>query len=87
MSKINKILEERGKNYGDFSEVCNLLFNLNECIRSHHNYLNLSNEHKIVFEMIFLKIARCICGDSNYSDNIRDIIGYATLLLNNLERK
>ena len=30
--------------------------------------------------MIFHKIARCVCGDHNYIDNIHDIVGYAKLL-------
>jgi hypothetical protein len=41
---------------------------------------NLTPVHRQAYHMIFSKIARSVCGDPMYTDNVHDIAGYAKLL-------
>ena len=79
-SEIDTTLDVRKKNYGDFEDNSRITQSLYNVIKTAPNYDKLSNEHKEAFHMIFHKIARCVCGDCMYVDNIHDITGYSTLL-------
>jgi DNA-binding Xre family transcriptional regulator len=80
---IEDILEERGKNYGEFSNQAEISQELKQVI-----YLNVGKLEAFkleALEMICHKIARIINGDSNYIDSWRDISGYSTLVVKQLE--
>jgi hypothetical protein len=79
-NKINDTLKERGSIYGNFEDNANITQQLIKVIENAPNYSKLSKQHKETFHMIFHKIARAVCGDPDYIDNIHDIIGYAKLL-------
>jgi len=81
MVSIQKLLSERGKRYGEFWEVAVAYDSLRESINVDH----LPSTHRVAIDMIFLKVARIICGDYNYKDNWDDIAGYATLVSNILK--
>jgi hypothetical protein len=44
MSEIEKVLEERGERYGEFSALANLSQNLKRTMRSHPGWLNLDDD-------------------------------------------
>lgn len=78
--KIQHTLCERGQRYGDFACNCQVSQELWRAIESSPKFHDLPNEHREALRMIFHKIARIVCGDPLYADNVHDIIGYATLL-------
>jgi len=78
---IDETLKQRGGRYGsleDNAEVAQMLMKVVEIYGSNHS--QLQNPHKEALHMIFHKIARMVCGDVMYSDNMHDIAGYAKLL-------
>ncbi len=80
IKNIRETLKERGANYGEFKENCEITRGFMKIIEDSSEYERLKPYHIETFHMIFHKIARCISGDAMYVDNIRDIVGYATLL-------
>lgn len=79
-NNINETLKERGTRYGSFEDNAEITQLLMEVIEKGPSYNALSRPHKEAIHMIFHKIARCVCGDPDYPDNIHDIAGYAKLL-------
>ena len=77
---IEKTLEERSSRYGLMEDNANITQNLLSIIEKAPNYKKLTPMHKEVYHMVFHKIARSVCGDPFYVDNIHDIIGYAKCL-------
>ena len=78
---IDETLKQRGGRYGslkDNAEVAQMLMKVVEVYAP--NYSQLENPHKEALHMIFHKIARMVCGDVMYSDNMHDVAGYAKLL-------
>ena len=75
---IETTLNDRGNNYGDYSENCNTTNALMDVIK--HQAKLLPAIHKETIHMIFHKISRMVNGNHWYADNAHDIAGYATLL-------
>lgn len=82
MSKqqIDKTLQERGGRYGTFENNARITQALCDVIKTAPNYDELTDKHIEAYHMIFHKIARSVCGDPMYVDNVHDIVGYAKLL-------
>jgi hypothetical protein len=78
--ELKDTLKERGNRYGDFKYVARVTEDLMDVISFAPQWENLTPVHKQAFHMIFSKIARSVCGDPMYTDNIHDIAGYAKLL-------
>lgn len=80
---IDETLNERGNRYGTFKGHSELSQSLLRCIRYHAtmNDKNLSDVHTEALTMICHKIARIVNGDPDYDDSWRDIAGYATLVV------
>jgi hypothetical protein len=79
-NKIDSTLKERESRYGSFEHNAKITQQLCNVLKQAPNYDLLEEQHIEAFHMIFHKIARCVCGDPNYIDNIHDIVGYAKLL-------
>ncbi len=80
---VDKVLYERGKTHGDFTDNSLTSQKLKNVMRNTgKNWEKLSDVDKEGLEMIQHKIARFINGDSSHVDTIVDIIGYATLIRN-----
>ena len=82
MESIDKILQERGNNYGDFVSFSVTCQNLKRCIR----HGNTDSDQQEALEMIVHKIARIVNGNPHHIDSWRDIEGYAKLVADRLER-
>ncbi|QHB17900.1 DUF6378 domain-containing protein [Mannheimia pernigra] len=75
---IEKIIEERGKNYGSFDDVATMSQQLKAVLLDTNT--QLKPHHKEAGEMICVKLARIFAGcNPDYKDNWRDIAGYAVL--------
>lgn len=79
-SKVSSILEERAAHYGDFKNVANVTDHLVCALELGANSGNLDSVTKLSFYMICNKMARAVCGKIT-EDTIRDIQGYAALIL------
>jgi len=81
-----KVVEERRKIYGNFNDIAEV----SQKIKDMYYMYNAQELDPVInegIEMIIHKLARVICGGSRYIDNIRDIAGYAHLIINYLENQ
>jgi hypothetical protein len=77
---IEKILEERGSNYGSFEEHAAIVQQLKHTCYHTPSWPRLEDDQKEALEMILHKIGRILNGNPNYIDSWTDIIGYTKLV-------
>lgn len=80
-SDVDSTITERGNRYGEFKDGADIIQELKEVMRATPNWSSLSSSQREALEMIQHKIGRVLNGDPNYDDNWRDIAGYSTLIL------
>ncbi len=83
---IAPILEERGKTHGEFADNAETAQWMKIHLRRNKGYENLSCIQREAFDAILSKIARAVSGNPNEPDHWKDIIGYATLVLDRLPK-
>lgn len=79
MTNTKKILSEREKTHGSFSDVAAVSQQLKVTMSMAKNWLALNHAQREALEYIATKIGRILSGDRNYRDHWEDIAGYATL--------
>lgn len=79
--QIEKTIEERGSRYGDFADNAATSQSLKDIIYNGACAHRLKPHHAEALDNICQKLARIVNGDPTYDDNWRDIIGYATLVM------
>lgn len=79
MADVEKLLNEREKQHGDYKDVSRISQSLKEVFRSGPNWEKLPDMQKESFEMIASKLARILSGDSGVRDHWDDLGGYAAL--------
>ena len=84
MTEINNVLAERGNRYGAFDRHAQITQDLKRVMHNSPKWRHLTDSQKEALEMIAHKIGRMLNGDVTYIDNPVDIIGYATLMLNDM---
>ena len=84
MTKIDNVLAERGNRYGAFDRHAEITQDLKRVMHNSPKWKNLTPSQKEALEMIANKVGRILNGDVTYQDNVVDIIGYATLMLNDM---
>ena len=86
---VDDILDERATTYGRFIDVAEIAQELKDTIRigDTNRDERLPADQIEALDMITSKIARILCGDSNYVDSWIDIAGYATLVADRLQGK
>lgn len=84
---IHETLEQRGNRYGEYRNVSSTSQDLKLVIRGGANYHLLEPEMLESLDMICNKISRIVNGDCFYKDSWHDIIGYAQLVDNMLEKQ
>jgi hypothetical protein len=82
---IDKTLSERGSRYGSFATMADITQELKSTMRCSKNWEKLTASQKEALDMIQHKISRMLNGDPKYEDNAVDIVGYATLMLKNMQ--
>lgn len=82
--EIDNILEQRVKTHGDFEKVATLD---TELLSTFYTYSNseLSRAQYCAIKMILHKLARIGCGNPDFIDHWQDIVGYASLIVKELE--
>ena len=87
--EIEQILADRRKSHGEFCEVAKLHTELIECFKTYSintwetDYVETQ---MVALDMIFHKLSRIGCGNNREIDHWRDIAGYATLVVKELEK-
>lgn len=83
MTELNKILSERGDQYGDFADVAATAKEIQESVLLRCG--PLEPFIVIAIQNIAMKLSRAANGNPKYIDNWVDIAGYAQLVANELK--
>lgn len=78
------LITERGGRYGKFKDGADIMQSLKDTMRDVDGWSNLTASQKEALDMIQHKICRILNGDPTYDDSWKDIAGYATLIVNEL---
>jgi hypothetical protein len=76
---IEKTLDERGSNYGEFASHADITQCLKQVMHRTEGWNRLSNDKREALEMIVHKIGRILNGNPEFHDSWHDIVGYAKL--------
>lgn len=79
-AEVEGILQERRSSYGDFTKVASITEGMRGAAMEGANWSNLDDQTKVALFFIMNKIARVVEGTLT-KDSIRDIQGYAELIL------
>jgi hypothetical protein len=82
---IKKVLDDREKRYGQYQVVSKISQELKYIMQYSPNYATMPDYMKESLDLIANKLARILNGDSLYDDSWRDISGYCTLVLMEIE--
>lgn len=82
--EIDDTVTQRGERYGLFADGAVIMQDLKAVMRATPGWERLTPSQREALEMIQHKIGRVLNGDPMYDDSWRDISGYATLILNEL---
>lgn len=82
--EIDNTVTQRGERYGLFADGAVIMQDLKTVMCATLGWERLTPSQREALEMIQHKIGRVLNGDPTYDDNWRDIAGYATLILNEL---
>ncbi len=83
--EVEKLLENRGGTYGKYTSVSQISQDLKKVMRESPNYKVMPAPFQESLDMIANKISRILNGNPLYEDSWRDISGYATLALMEIE--
>lgn len=79
-----QLITERGSRYGKFKDGAEIMQELKFVMREVDGWHNLTSSQREALDMIQHKIGRILNGDPTYDDSWKDIAGYATLIVNEL---
>lgn len=80
----DQLITERGSRYGKFKDGAEIMQELKDVMREVDGWHNLTPSQREALDMIQHKIGRILNGDPTYDDSWKDIAGYATLIVNEL---
>lgn len=81
---VDDTVTQRGERYGLFADGAVIMQDLKAVMRATPGWERLTPSQREALEMIQHKIGRVLNGDPMYDDSWRDISGYSTLILNEL---
>lgn len=81
---VGQLITERGTRYGKFKDGADIMQSLKDTMRDVDGWNNMTASQKEALDMIQHKIGRILNGDPTYDDSWKDIAGYATLIVNEL---
>ena len=84
--RIDKVLQERGGNYGHFKDNAETVQALKQIMELSGRWSMLPPVHREALHMIVHKIGRILHGDPMYKDSFVDIIGYTQLVINYIDQ-
>lgn len=81
---VQALIAERGSRYGKFADGAEIMRDLKHVMHEVDGWNNLTASQKEALDMIQHKIGRILNGDPTYDDSWKDIAGYATLIVEEL---
>lgn len=85
-SEIDKVLMERGENYGDFVFVAYKSQQIQLLLRTNDKDKKYSTTQREALQMIASKLARIVIGNPRHRDSWLDIAGYAQLAADSITK-
>ena len=85
MSDTEKVLSERGNEYGKFIDNSRIAQELKSVYADHFRLKQFEADQREAIDMICTKLSRIINGNSDNVDSWVDIAGYATLVAERLK--
>lgn len=82
---IEATLNSRGAEYGEYKKRSSIEQRMKDAIHDMPTWDSMDDYQKSSLEMIVHKISR-LCGNPNNEDTWHDIAGYASLVVNNLNK-
>lgn len=79
MSELEKVLQERGNQNGDYGLMTETIQQLKSIVTDTGAYGRMTPYQRESMDMILHKVGRIATGDVMHEDHWRDIAGYATL--------
>ena len=79
MSDIDKILNERAKTHGDYTEHARCTQNILRALQSERNWPDLTDDQRETLHMIAHKMGRVVTGNPDIADHWDDMAGYSKL--------
>lgn len=81
---VDALITERGSRYGKFKDGAEIMQELKSVMREVEGWHNLTPSQREALDMIQHKVGRILNGDPTYDDSWKDIAGYATLIVKEL---
>lgn len=79
-TQIDKIITERGSNYGRFEDGAEIMQQLKRIAHTSQGWKRMGSNQREAMDMILHKIGRILNGNPNYADSWIDIEGYSKLI-------
>ena len=79
MTNVDKLLNEREKTHGKFSDGASVSQMLKQVARTSANWDKMNDSQRESFDMQASKWGRILTGDHNFADHWADLAGYSTL--------
>jgi hypothetical protein len=71
---------ERARTHGDFAKTARVSQLIKRALAAGPSYATMPPESREALDCIATKLGRIACGDADFEDHWRDIVGYATLV-------
>ena len=84
---IVDLLNERQQTHGSFQLNAAISQNLKQIMYHQPGYPHLTVIQREVLDMLCLKLSRILSGSGSHADHWKDIAGYATLALNEIDEE
>ena len=84
-NKVEAILAQRGRDYGDYPQKAGFIQNMKLLIRMSPNWFDMDPDMRESVDMIATKMGRIAYGDPSHLDSWVDIAGYAKLVSDRLQ--
>ena len=81
---VQALIAERGSRYGKFADGAEIMRDLKHVMQKTEGWSRCTASQKEALDMIQHKIGRILNGDPTYDDSWKDIAGYATLIVEEL---
>lgn len=81
---IERVLAERGEDYGDYASKAQFIQGVKHLMRSSPSWGAMDADMRESMEMIAHKMGRTLYGNPTHKDNFLDIAGYAKLVADRL---
>ena len=83
--KVEAILAQRGRDYGDYPQKAEFIQNMKLMVRMSQSWFKMDSDMRESVDMIATKMGRIAYGDPSHLDSWVDIAGYAKLVADRLQ--